>query len=67
MDELYKEHQLPQSEYLPDFDITLGIDVSQLPKTQKIGKNLDEAEQAQVKAQNEEIRKKRDKIVDDIC
>ena len=28
---------------------------------------MDEAEQAKVKAENEEIRKKRDKVVDEIC
>ena len=33
LNELYSEYQLPQGEFLPDFDITLGIDVSKLPKT----------------------------------
>lgn len=32
------EYQLPPSEFLAEYDITLGIDVSKLPKTQKIGK-----------------------------
>ena len=26
LNELYKEHLLPESENIPDFDITLGID-----------------------------------------
>jgi hypothetical protein len=30
------EHLLPASEGLPDFDVTLGIDTSRLPKTQSI-------------------------------
>ena len=33
LDELYKDYQLPASEFIPDFDITLGIDCSKLPKT----------------------------------
>jgi hypothetical protein len=57
LDELYKENQIPESEWLPDFDITLGIDTSKLPKTQKIKKGLDEAEAAAIKASNDEIRK----------
>jgi len=67
LDELYSEYQIPKSEYVPDYDITLGIDVSKFPKTQKIKKTMDEAESAAVKAENEEIRKKRDKIVDEVC
>ena len=35
---LLLEYQLPPSEFLAEYDITLGIDVSKLPKTQKIGK-----------------------------
>jgi len=34
LDELYAEYQIPTSEYLPDYDITLGIDTTKLPKTQ---------------------------------
>lgn len=33
LDELYAEYQIPKSEYLPDYDITLGIDTTKLPKT----------------------------------
>lgn len=32
LDELYKEFNLPESEAMPNFDITLGIDTSKLPK-----------------------------------
>ena len=67
LDELYSEYQISKSEYIPDYDITLGIDVSKFPKTQKIKKTMDEAESSAVKAENEEIRKKRDKIVDQVC
>ena len=31
LEELYKEYKLPESENIPDFDITLGIDTSKLP------------------------------------
>jgi len=67
LDELYSEYQIPKAEYIPDYDITLGIDVSKFPKTQKVKKTMDEAESAAVKAENEEIRKKRDKVVDEVC
>ena len=79
LDELYKgmrigcgdrnivDYQIAASEWLPDFDITLGIDCSKLPKTQKIKKDMDEEEANKVRAQNEECRKERDRIADDIC
>ena len=67
LDELFKENQIPKEQWLPGFDITLGIDTSKLPKTQKVKKNMSEEEVAAVKAQNEEIRKSRDKIADEIC
>lgn len=67
LEELYKEYIIPQSEALPDYDLTLGIDATKLPKTQKVKKTMDEAEQAKIKAQNEEIRKERDKVAEEIC
>ncbi len=33
LDELYKENQIPKDKWLPDYDITLAIDTSQLPRT----------------------------------
>jgi hypothetical protein len=40
--DLYQEYILPTGDHLPDYDITLGIDVSKLPKTQKVKKTMDE-------------------------
>lgn len=67
LDELYKDYQIPQSEHLSDFDLTLGIDCSKLPKTQKVKKDMDEAQANEVRAKNEDIRKERDKIAEEIC
>ena len=61
------DYQIPAAEYLPDFDITLGIDCSKLPKTQKVKKDMDEEQANQVRAKNEETRKERDRIAEEIC
>lgn len=47
---LFLDYQIAPAEFLPDFDITLGIDSSKLPKTKKIKKEMDEAEANQVRA-----------------
>ena len=31
---IFIDHILPANEFIPDYDITLGIDMSQFPKTQ---------------------------------
>jgi hypothetical protein len=61
------DYQLPASEYISDFDITLGIDCSKLPKTQKVKKDMDEAQANAVRAKNEEIRKERDRVAEELC
>ena len=33
LDALYKENMLPEAEQFPDFDVTLGIDTSNMGKT----------------------------------
>lgn len=33
LNELYKDYQLPASEHISEYDITLGIDTTKLPKT----------------------------------
>lgn len=48
--DLYKDHILPECEQMTNYDITLGIDVSKLQKTQKIKKSMDEETQSKVKA-----------------
>ena len=52
---------------MPDYDISLAIDTTGFPRTQKVSKKMDEEQQAAIKAQNEEIRKERAKMADAIC
>jgi hypothetical protein len=40
------DYQIPQSEWIEGFDITLGIDCSKFPKTQKVKKDMSEEEAA---------------------
>lgn len=43
LNEMYADYQLAESEWDPDFDITLKVDCSNMPKTHKISKkNMDE-------------------------
>lgn len=44
LDELYKDNQLPKEKQLQQCDITLGIDTSNIPQTQKIKKTMSEEE-----------------------
>ena len=50
LDELFKDNQIPKDKWLPGYDITLSIDTSAMPKTQKIKKTMDEEQQAKIKA-----------------
>jgi len=56
IDELYGDYKLPESEWDPDFDVTLTIDASTFPKTHKIKKSMDEETQNEIRASNEEIK-----------
>lgn len=42
LDEMYSDNLLPDSESLPGFDITLGIDSSKIPQVKKVKKDMDE-------------------------
>ena len=42
LDDLYKDYMLPKSDQNNEYDITLGINTAELPKVQKIKKNMDE-------------------------
>jgi hypothetical protein len=53
LDALYKDNQTNESEYLAGYDLTLIIDKSKLPTTQKVKKTMDEETQAKTKASNE--------------
>lgn len=60
LDELYKEHQISPDKHLQQCDITLGIDTSNIAKTQKVTKTMTEEEAEKVRQANEEIRKSRE-------
>lgn len=50
LQDLYKDNILPKEQQDSNYDITLGIDTSKLPKTQKVKKSMDEETQAKIKA-----------------
>lgn len=63
LEELYKDYLLPESEWDPDFDLTLRIDPGNLPKTQKVKKSMDEETQERVRDENEKVRHQRKDMV----
>ena len=77
LDALYKDNKLPDNEQLPDYDVTLGIDTSNLAKTLskytlhadiiEVKKTMSEEEANQIREQNEEIRAKRETDADVIA
>ena len=67
LESLYKEHMLPESEYDPLFDVSLKIDTTSIPKTQKVKKSMDEETAAKVRAENETIREKREVVAEEIA
>lgn len=60
LDELYKDNLLAADKQLSQCDITLGIDMSSLKKTQKVSKNMEEEEANKIRDSNELIRKERE-------
>lgn len=68
LDKIYTEYQLAEAEWDPDFDITLKIDCSNMPKTHKISKkNMDEETQEKLRDENEKIRLERKALVEPIA
>ena len=63
----YKEFLLPEDEWDPDFDVTLGINLSELPKTKKVKKTMDDAEADAVREENEKIRAEKKAIIEPIA
>ena len=59
LEEEYKEYLIPKEEYEDGFDITLKIDTSGFPATQKIKKSDDEETAQKKRDENDEIRKTR--------
>ena len=53
---MYKDYLIPESEWDPDYDVTLRIDLGAMPKTQKIKKSMDEEEAEKVRDENEKVR-----------
>lgn len=60
LDELYADNQIPKEQHLPQCDITLGIDTSNIPQTMKVTKTMTEEEAEATRSKNEEIRKQRE-------
>ena len=54
--ELYPEYECPESEYAPDYDITLKITKEDWSKTKKVKKDMDEETKAQLREENEVIK-----------
>ena len=68
LEEVYADYQLDEAEWDPDFDITLKIDCSGLPKTHKISKkNMDEETQDKLREENDKIRIDRKALVNPIA
>jgi hypothetical protein len=54
LDELYKEHIIPDTKHLPNMDITLGIKKnSSSEETQKVKKEMSEDEANKIRMANE--------------
>ena len=56
LEDIYKEHALPESQGIAEFDLTLGIDNSKLPQIQKIKKTMDEATATKIRSENEAVK-----------
>ena len=56
IDAMYAEYACPPEEGVPDFDVTLKISTSSIPKTKKIQNTMSEEEQEQIREGNEVIR-----------
>jgi|DEB19_MinimDraft_2_1074335.scaffolds.fasta_scaffold25736_2 hypothetical protein len=63
----YKEFLRPKSEWDPDFDLTLFIDLNEMPKTKKVKKSMEEAEAEAIRQENDLIRIKRKDLIEPIA
>ena len=52
----YSQFALPREQWMPDYDVTLGISTADFPKTQKVKKSMTEEQQEQIRQANDEIR-----------
>jgi hypothetical protein len=67
LDERFKAHQLPQEEWDPESDLTLFIDLTNMPQTKKVKKSMSEEEQEAVRAENDNIRSERKAMIEPIA
>lgn len=63
----YKEFLLPEDEWDSEYDVTLGINLSNLPKTKKVKKSMDDAEADAIREENEKIRQEKKAIIEPIA
>lgn len=59
LEQEYSEFMIPKDQWLPDWDVTLGISTEGFPKTRKVKKSMTEEEQNEIRASNELIRTER--------
>lgn len=59
LEQRYPEFKLPESEWDQEFDVSLAIDTSKFPRTQKVKKNMDEETANKVRAENDLVRQQR--------
>lgn len=64
---MYKDYLIPESEWDPDYDVTLRIDLGAMPKTQKIKKSMDEEEAEKVRDENEKVRLQRKALIEPVA
>lgn len=65
LEEKYKEFNAEiLSKDDPDFDVTLVIDLNDMPKTKKIKKSMEEAEAEAIRQENDLIRIKRKDLIE---
>ena len=66
LEKKYNEFMTDESNWDPDFDLTLVIDLNNMPKTKKVKKTMDEAEAEATRQENDLIRIKRRELIEPI-
>ena len=67
LEQEYAQFMCPRDQWVPDWDVTLVISTSDLPKTQKVKRSMTEAEQEAIRQSNEAVRAERQVKVDEIA
>jgi hypothetical protein len=63
----YADFALPEDQWDPEFDVTLRIDLSEMPQTKKVKKSMSEVEADVVRAENDKVRIERRNMVEPIA